>query len=140
MKRKDLAHCFSTSESSLKKWVQEGFPIKGDLRGQIKWVRENRPLVSCGITDARTRKITAEARLKELELMLKEGALLPRQPISDYIGFCMVECRDNFLRLARSLPSKLAGRDPREMPSILKAEIRLIIKTFHQKMLKGLRR
>ena len=140
MKRKDLAYSFSTSESSLKKWTVEGFPIRGDLREQIKWVRENRPMVGSGITDARTRKITAEARLKELELMLREGALLPRQSISDYIGLCMMECRDAYLRLARSLPSKLTGRDSREMSSIIRGEIRAIIKTFHQKMLKGLKK
>jgi hypothetical protein len=139
MKHKELADLFSASVSTIKKWSAEGFPIKGTLREQITWVRTNRPLVGSPITDARTRKINAEARLKELELMLKEGQLLPRNEISEYIKFVIQDTKSSFLRLDRTLPPKLIGRDPRELSGIVKSEVRQIVKTFHQKMLKGLK-
>jgi hypothetical protein len=139
MKISEQADLFSTSLRSIHKWASEGFPIKGNLKSQVQWVRENRPLVGSPIMDARTRKLSAEARLKELELLLKEGQLLPRQEISDYIGMCMMDAKNSFLRLDRTLPPKLIGKEPRELGDVVKSEVRQIIKTYHQKMLKGLK-
>jgi hypothetical protein len=139
MKQADLADLFSASVSTLKKWSAEGFPLKGTLKAQIQWVRENRPIVGSPITDARTRKISAEARLKELELMLKQGDLLPKKQMSDYIGMAMLDAKNSFLRLDRTLPPKLIGKDPRELADIVKSDVRKIIKAFHQKMLKVLK-
>jgi hypothetical protein len=137
MKRKELAYAFSTSESSLKKWTQEGFPIKGDLRGQIKWVRENRPLVSRGITDARTRKITAEARLKELDLMIREGELLPRGEIAQHNAQIIQQTKQRLLLLRRTLPPKLVGLEIRQMPDVIKREIRQILENFYRGIKRG---
>jgi phage terminase Nu1 subunit (DNA packaging protein) len=58
MKQKELADLFSASVGSIKKWAAEGFPINSDLKKQIAWVRENRPIASDTITEARRRKIT----------------------------------------------------------------------------------
>jgi len=135
-----LADLFSVSVSSIKKWDAEGFPVKGELKEQIAWVRANRPIASHAITEARTRKINAEARLKELELMIKEGELVQRSEVLEHIKFIILETKNRFWLLRRTLPPKLSGRDSREWGDIIKAEVRQILENFSKAMRKGARK
>jgi len=139
MKQKELANLFSVSVSTIKKWGQEGFPIKGELREQIAWVRLNRPLVTNAITAARTRKIEVEAKLKELELLIKEGQLLPRSEVVDHLRFVILETKHRFLQLNRTLPPRLVGLEPRQQGDFIKKEVIRILTRFHQAMLKGVK-
>jgi DNA-binding transcriptional MerR regulator len=137
MKQKEVANLFDVSISTIKKWSAEGFSIKGDLREQIGWVRLNRPLVTNAITAARTRKIEVEAKLKELELLIKEGQLLPRAEVVDHNRFVILETKGAFLQLNRTLPPKLVGLEPREQGDIIKREVIGILMRFQQGYSRG---
>ena len=136
MKQKEAANLFDVSISTIKKWSAEGFPIKGELREQIAWVRLNRPLVTNAITAARTRKIEVEAKLKELELMIKEGELLPRSEVVDHLRFVILETKHRFLQLNRTLPPRLVGLESRQQGDVIKKEVIGILTRFHRAMLK----
>jgi len=139
MKQKEVGNLFDVSVSTIKKWGAEGFPIKGELKEQIAWVRTNRPIVGSLITEARTRKINAEARLKELELLIKEGQLLPRSEVVDHLRFIILETKHRFLQLNRTLPPRLVGLEPRQQGDFIKKEVIRILTRFHQAMLKGVK-
>ena len=141
MKQKEIASLFSASVSTIKKWHAEGFPVKGELKEMIAWVRFNRPLVTNAITDARTRKINAEARLKELELMIKQGELLPRQQIVDHNCGIILATKSAFLQLNRTLPPKLAGiTEPRIQGDVIKKEVMIVLTNFHKGISRGVKK
>jgi hypothetical protein len=71
--------------------------------------------------------------------MIREGKLLPRNEISDYIGFVILETKNRFLQLNRTLPSKLIGKDPRELADVIKSEVRQILTNCDWAIHKGLR-
>lgn len=120
MMQKKLANLFSSSVSTIKKWSAEGFPSKGELQEQIAWVRENRPLASSAITDARTRKINAEARLKEFELMIKEGQLIPRAEVLEMFLWRVQTVKSGLMSLHKTLIHQLSGHDQNEWALIIK--------------------
>ncbi len=124
MKQKELADLFSVSVSTIKKWAVEGFPVKGELKIQIHWVRTNRPLAGSAITEARIRKISAEARLKEFEVALREGELLLREEVVSHNITVYQAAKSNFWQLHRLLPTKLAALEPRDMGMVIKLEVR----------------
>jgi hypothetical protein len=123
MKQKELANLFSASVSTIKKWRGEGFPIKAELPEIIDWVRRFRPLAGSEITEARTRKINAEARLKELELMLKEGQLIPRDEILQLFLQRIAAVKSGLLSLHHTLGPAIVGKDPREVSIITKRAV-----------------
>lgn len=137
MKQKEIANLFDVSVSTVKKWSGEGFSIKGELKEMIGWVRRFRPLVGSEITAARTRKINAEARLKELELMIKEGELLPRAEVVQHNVGLIHETKAHFLALNRTLPPRLVGKESRVQGDIIKFEVLRILKNFSRRINRG---
>ena len=132
MKKAEIAEIFSCSVSTIKKWEPEGFPSKGTLRDMVIWVRVNRPLTTDKtITEARRRKLEAEARLKELDLMIREGQLLPRQEIAAHNSAVIQAAKQQFLLLRRTLPPRLVGLEARQMAEVIKKSIRRILETFY---------
>jgi hypothetical protein len=123
MRQKETANLFSVSVSTIKKWSAEGFPVKAELKEMIVWVRRNKPLVTSEITEARTRKINAEARLKELELMIKEKELIPRTEILQLFLDRIATVKSGLLSLHRILGPAIVGKDPREVSIIVKRAV-----------------
>lgn len=140
MKKAEIAEIFSCSVSTIKKWEPEGFPSKGTLREMVTWVRVNRPLATDKtITEARRRKLEAEARLKELDLMIREGELLPREEIAQHNAQIIQQTKQRFLLLNRTLPPKLARVETRAQGDIIKKEVRQILENFYRGIRKGVR-
>lgn len=75
---------------------------------------------SIGLTEARQRKVSAEARLKELELMVQEGKLIPREGVLQEFLNRISMFKSALMVLHKLLPLRLKDKDPREMAIIIK--------------------
>jgi hypothetical protein len=133
MKHAEQAEIFDLSISGLKKWIAEGFPAKGTLREMVAWVRKNRPLTGNTLTESRKRKIDAEAKLKELELMIKQGALISRDSVLREFLNRIYIVKAGLLGLPRSLPGKLVGKDGREMSMVIKRSVIDLLTKYSRK-------
>jgi hypothetical protein len=132
MKQKELGNLFSVSLSSIKKWHAEGFPREG-LKEQIGWVRLNRAISSDTLVEARKRKIAVETKLKELELMIKEGHLIQRAEVLQLFLDRISVVKSGLLSLHRSLVFKLDGQDPHAWSGIIKSEVYNLLNKFSRR-------
>jgi phage terminase Nu1 subunit (DNA packaging protein) len=139
IKQKELIEILGIGPSSLKNWVREGMPKAGrgifDLGPVIKWVRENKPIRGAegSLTFERTRMVKAQARLKELDLLIREGALIPRNSVLKEFLARIAHCRQGLLILPRTLPGKLSGKDPRAMGAVIKKSVYNLLDKFSEK-------
>ena len=120
----ELAGVLETSVQSLIAWKKDGMPP--DLAGAVAWVRRNKPIAGDGDTlvDSKKRKLDAEARLKEIDLMVREGELIKRDEAKDWVGAEIDTAKRAFLSLPRRLPGMLKGKDERDMEPVIRAEIK----------------
>ena len=141
MKISEQADNFDTSVSSINKWAKEGYPVKGTLKEQIRWVRENRPLASDRtLTEARRQKIEVETELRRLELLIKQGELIPRSEVSALFTDRIIIIRSGLINFHRVLQAKLMGRDPHEFGAIIKKEATGLLERYSRRsgpLLKG---
>jgi hypothetical protein len=138
----EQADLFEISISSLHKWASEGYPLKGSLKDQIRWVRENRPLASDkSLSEARREKIEVEIELRRLELLIKRGELIPRSEVSALFTDRLMIVRNGLLNLHRVVQAKLMGRDPHEVGSIIRQEAISVLERYSRRsghlLLKG---
>jgi hypothetical protein len=74
---------------------------------------------------AETRKETALADLRELELAQKRGELAPVVLLNAFMGGCIVKARDRLMRLPGELRDRLAANsDPIQCERMVEKEIR----------------
>ena len=118
-----LADIFDVSVSAIYKWGSEGFPIKGSLKAQIRWVRENRPLSSDKtLADARRQKIEIETELRRLELLIRQGELIAKTEVSALFTDRISIIRSGLVNFHRVIESKMMGHDLSELGGIVKGE------------------
>ena len=80
------------------------------------------------IADSKKRKLDAEARLKEIDLMVREGELIKRDEAKDWVGAEVDTAKKAFMFLPRRLPGMLIGKDERDMEPVIRGEIYEILR------------
>lgn len=130
----DQADLFDVSVSSIHKWIAEGYPSKSSLKEMIAWVRANRPLSNDkSLSDARRQKIEIETELRRLELLIKQGELIPRGEVSSLFTDRIMVIRSGLTNFHRVLPPKLTGRDPSEFGRIIKKEANALLERYSRR-------
>ena len=131
MKISEQADLFDVSVSSIKNnWKENGYPIKGSLKEQVLWVRQNRPLASeQTLTDARRENISLKNRILEFEFLVRQGQLIERREVLNlFLGRISI-VKSGLLNLHRTLIHQLVGHDEHEWSGIIrKACIELLEK------------
>lgn len=140
-KVQENANLFEVSTTTIKKWRKEGYPFTGTLPERIRWVRENKPLANDkSLTEARREKIEVETELRKLELLIKQGELIPRSEVSSLFTDRIMVIRSGLINLHRILQPKLAGHDEREFGPIIKKEGMNLLERYSRRsgpLLKG---
>jgi hypothetical protein len=138
---KDQADLFDISLSGLHKWADEGYPLKGSLKEQIHWVRENRPLGSDKtLTEVRREKIQIEIELRRVELLIRKGELVRRADVARLFSDRVSIVRSGLINFHRVIEAKLIGRDLHEVGPIIKEEAMGLLEKYSRKsglLLKG---
>ena len=141
MKIADQADVFDVSVSSINKWGGEGYPIKGTLKDQVRWVRQYRPLPSdVTLAGVRKEKIQVETELRKLELLIRQGELIRRSEVVELFADRLLIIRNGLLSLHRVLPPKLQGRDYSEFAPITKRVATELLERYSRRsgpLLKG---
>lgn len=140
----ELASIFGVSTNTIRSWDRQGCPTetKG-ARGQaftyntasvIDWREAQILLAATGTAsamdylDARRRKMIADARLAEIELDLKEGAVVEIETIADAVVREYATARNKLLGIPTKIAPRLAPlRDPNAVRAALEAEIVLAL-------------
>ncbi|MBN2178226.1 MAG: helix-turn-helix domain-containing protein [Deltaproteobacteria bacterium] len=86
----DTCKLLNISRSTLSEWVSEGFPKHGrgkyPLLESVRWFKDNRvgsKTMDTTLIEERRLKLMAERKLKELELLLRQGELMFREDVKN---------------------------------------------------------
>lgn len=88
---------------------------------------------SITLVDERQQLVKVQRQLKELELLVKQGEIIPRETILQEFLARIYAVKGGLLSLHRSLPPQLAGKDARDMAGVIKKQCRQLLDKFSRK-------
>ncbi len=121
-----LAEVCEVTPAAIRKWTLQGLPKAGrgvfDLAKAIAWVRRHRPLKGAepGLIEERRREMAARARLRELDLLQRQGELIRREEVAGEFCARARYIKADLLFLDRTLNPRLEGLDLYQRGAILK--------------------
>lgn len=129
---------WGVTSQSLGNWTGEGFPKtkrgKFPLFACHEWVRKFKTGDSeASLAEERRRKTAAEAKLKELELLVKEGKLISKEEVLAEFTERIVQVKTGLLSLARLIAPMIVGKDIREIIQIVNKSVLELLDRFSRK-------
>ena len=142
---KDFANLVKVSQRTVRNWVDSGLPGgKGGiplLEGHDWWMQNiSGDAEGETLMDIKKQKLQIETELRKIELLIRQGELLPKKEIISHNVAAILDTKFKFLRLHRTLQTRLAKAEPREMGDIIKKEIRQILTNFERSIRRGVRK
>jgi hypothetical protein len=141
---KQVLFNFSISREQLRRWSERGLQKVERGRFDLKTIIRFRDefIVGFGHNEmekAKLRREQAKARYQELITLEKEGVLIDRDRVITHNISVIQQAKSQLWGLRRTLPPKLAGKEPREMGAVIKHEVGQILTRLHHGMGKGRR-
>ena len=114
--QREVSDFFGVSRSAIKGWLEEGAPRKKkgrswvyDLSAIARWKieRSQQYATSAAVTEWKDRSQEYNAKLKELELLQKQGELMPTAEIVSDLRELYIEVRTHLMAAKNDLPTSV---------------------------------
>jgi hypothetical protein len=135
----EFSYLVNSSTRTIRNKIVEGMPSLGrkgiPFVEAFRWWTEN--VIGRGdtesLTELKKEKMTIENELKRIELLLKQGELIPRAEILQLFLDRISVVKSGLLGLHRSLVFKLDRQDPHAWSGIIKAEVYDLLNKFSRR-------
>ncbi len=126
------------SRVTLRTWAEEGMPQlkrgKYPLFACLDWAWKNKwESDDASMAEAKKREMTARASLRELELLVKEGKLIPKDEVLAEFTSRILIVKSGLLVLPRMIAALLVGKDERQVMDMLRKAVEELLERFSRK-------
>ncbi len=142
--KKDVAKAMGKSVRTIGYWIEDDMPVMEDGRYDLadikawQFVKESERKPSGkkskggDMNVQELKKLTAEARLKEIQVEEKEGKIIERIVAEEALSELIATAKRQFLSLPKQISPQLIGLDVHEIDDIITDRIKEIIRGFSE--------